>query len=161
MEYLYIGKLVNTHGIKGEVRLLSKFRHKEKVFVKDFKFYVGKDKKEYIVETYRRHKNFDMVLFKDNYDINLIEHLKGSLVYINKEDLKLDKNVFLSIDLIGFDVIINDKLVGVINDVLDTPANEVLVLDTGDMIPYVNAFIKNIDMGKRRVIVNDVKGLIS
>ncbi len=161
MEYLYIGKLVNTHGIKGEVRLLSKFRHKDKVFVKDFKFYVGKDKKEYIVETYRRHKNFDMVLFKDNYDINLIEHLKGSLVYINKEDLKLDKNVFLSIDLIGFDVIINDKLVGVINDVLDTPANEVLVLDTGDMIPYVNAFIKNIDMGKRRVIVNDVKGLIS
>ncbi len=161
MEYLYIGKLVNTHGIKGEVRLLSKFRHKEKVFVKDFKFYVGKDKKEYIVETYRRHKNFDMVLFKDNYDINLIEHLKGSLVYINKEDLKLDKNVFLSIDLIGFDVIINDKLVGVINDVLDTPANEVLVLDTGDMIPYVNAFIKNIDMGKKRVIVNDVKGLIS
>ena len=161
MEYLYIGKLVNTHGIKGEVRLLSKFRHKDKVFVKDFKFYVGKDKKEYIVETYRRHKNFDMVLFKDNYDINLIEHLKGSLVYINKEDLKLDKNVFLSIDLIGFDVIINDKLVGVINDVLDTPANEVLVLDTGDMIPYVNAFIKNIDMGKRRVIVNDVIGRIS
>ncbi len=161
MEYLYIGKLVNTHGIKGEVRLLSKFRHKEKVFVKDFKFYVGKDKKEYIVETYRRHKNFDMVLFKDNYDINLIEHLKGSLVYINKEDLKLDKNVFLSIDLIGFDVIINDKLVGVINDVLDTPANEVLVLDTGVMIPYVNAFIKNIDMEKRHVIVNDVKGLIS
>ncbi len=161
MEYLYIGKLVNTHGIKGEVRLLSKFRHKDKVFVKDFKFYVGKDKKEYIVETYRRHKNFDMVLFKDNYDINLIEHLKGSLVYINKEDLKLDKNVFLSIDLIGFDVIINDKLVGVINDVLDTPANEVLVLDTGVMIPYVNAFIKNIDMEKRHVIVNDVKGLIS
>ena len=102
-----------------------------------------------------------MVLFKDNYDINLIEHLKGSLVYINKEDLKLDKNVFLSIDLIGFDVIINDKLVGVINDVLDTPANEVLVLDTGVMIPYVNAFIKNIDMEKRHVIVNDVKGLIS
>ena len=161
MNKIYIGKIVNTHGIKGEVRLLSKFRHKEKVFVKDFKFYVGKDKKEYIVETYRRHKNFDMVLFKDNYDINLIEHLKGSLVYINKEDLKLDKNVFLSIDLIGFDVIINDKLVGVINDVLDTPANEVLVLDTGVMIPYVNAFIKNIDMEKRHVIVNDVKGLIS
>lgn len=161
MEYLYIGKLVNTHGIRGEVRLLSKFRHKDKVFVKGFKFYVGKDKKEYIVETYRRHKNFDMVVFKDNYDINLIEHLKGSLVYINKDDLKLDKNVFLSIDLIGFDVIINDKLVGVINDVLDTPANEVLVLDNGVMIPYVKAFINKVDMEKRRVIVNDVKGLIS
>lgn len=161
MEYLYIGKLVNTHGIKGEVRIISNFRHKDKVFIKDFKFYIGKDKKEYIVETYRRHKNFDMVVFKDNYDINLIEHLKGSFVYINKEDLKLDKNTFLAIDLIDFDVIINDKKVGIIKDILDTPANEVLVLDNNIMIPYVKAFINSIDIKNRKVIVNDVKGLIS
>lgn len=161
MEYLYIGKLVNTHGIKGEVRLLSNFRHKDKVFVKGFKFYVGKDKKEYIVETYRKHKNFDMVLFKDNYDINLIEHLKGSFVYINKDDLKLDKNTYLSVDLIGFNVIINDKLIGTITDVLDTPANEVLVLDSNVMIPYVDAFIKSVDINKKEVVVNDVKGLLS
>ena len=161
MEYLYIGKLVNTHGIKGEVRFLSKFRHKDKVFVKGFKFYVGKEKKEYMVETYRKHKNFDMVVFKDNYDINLIEHLKGSLVYINKEDLKLDKNTYLSVDLIGFNVIINDKSIGTISDVLDTPANEVLVLDNGVMIPYVDAFIKSVDTTKKEIIVHDVKGLLS
>ncbi len=160
MEYLYIGKLVNTHGIKGEVRLLSKFRHKDKVFVKNFKFYVGKDKKEYIVETYRRHKNFDMVLFKDNYDINLIEHLKGSLVYINKADLKLDENTFLSFDLIGFSVIINGNFVGAIKDVLDTPANEVLVLDNNIMIPYVDAFIEKVDIKEKQVTVKDVKGLL-
>ena len=146
MNYLYIGKLVNTHGIKGEVRILSNFRHKDKVFIKGFKFYVGKDKKEYVVETYRKHKNFDMVVFKDNYDINLIEHLKGSFVYINKDELKLDKNKFLSVDLIGFDVIINDKTIGVIEDTLDTPANEVLVLDNNVMIPYVDAFIKKVDI---------------
>ena len=157
MNYLYIGKLVNTHGIKGEVRILSNFRHKDKVFVKGFKFYVGKDKKEYVVETYRKHKNFDMVVFKDNYDINLIEHLKGSFVYINKDELKLDKNKFLSVDLIGFDVIINDKTIGVIKDVLDTPANEVLVLDNNIMIP----FIKEIDIKNKKVSVYEVKGLLS
>ena len=128
--------------LKVKLEYLSNFRHKDKVFVKGFKFYVGKDKKEYVVETYRKHKNFDMVTFKDNYDINLIEHLKGSFVYINKDELKLDKNKFLSVDLIGFDVIINDKTIGVIKDVLDTPANEVLVLDNNIMIPYVDAFIK-------------------
>lgn len=160
MNYLYIGKLVNTHGIKGEVRILSNFRHKDKVFIKGFKFYVGKDKKEYVVETYRRHKNFDMVVFKDNYDINLIEHLKGSFVYINKDELKLDKNKFLSVDLIGFDVIINDKTIGVIEDTLDTPANEVLVLDNNVMIPYVDAFIKKVDIENKKVFVNDVKGLL-
>lgn len=161
MNYLYIGKLVNTHGIKGEVRILSNFKHKDKVFVKGFKFYVGKDKKEYVVETYRKYKNFDMVVFKDNYDINLIEHLKGSFVYINKDELKLDKNKFLSVDLIGFDVIINDKTIGVIKDVLDTPANEVLVLDNNIMIPYVDAFIKEIDIKNKKVSVYEVKGLLS
>lgn len=160
MDYLYIGKLVNTHGIKGEVRLLSNFRHKDKVFIKGFKFYVGKEKKEYVVETYRKHKSFDMVVFKDNYDINLIEHLKGSLVYIDKKDLKLDKNTFLSVDLIGFSVIINDKLIGVVESVMDTLANEVLVLENNVMIPYVKAFINKVDIKNKRIYVEDVKGLL-
>lgn len=161
MQYLYIGKLVNTHGIKGEVRLISNFKHKSKVFVPGFKFYVGKEKKEFIIESYRKHKQFDMVVFKDNYDINLVEHLKGSFVYINKSDLILNKNEFLAVDLIGFNVIINDKLIGVIDNVIETPANEVLVLDNNVMIPYVKAFINNIDEKNKRVYVNDVKGLLS
>ena len=160
MNYLYIGKLANTHGIKGEVRILSNFRHIDKVFIKDMKFYVGKDKKEYVVETYRKHKNFHMVVFKDNYDINLIEHLKGSFVYINKKDLILDENTFLAIDLIGFSVIINDKLIGEIKDVLFAPANEVLVLDNNVLIPYVKDFINKVDINKKEVVVNDVKGLL-
>lgn len=161
MQYLYIGKLVNTHGIKGEVRLISNFKHKSKVLVPGFKFYVGKEKKEFIIESYRKHKQFDMVVFKDNHDINLVEHLKGSFVYINKSDLILNKNEFLAVDLIGFNVIINDKLIGVIDNVIETPANEVLVLDNNVMIPYVKAFINNIDEKNKRVYVNDVKGLLS
>ena len=161
MQYLYIGKLVNTHGIKGEVRLISNFKHKNKVFVPGFKFYVGKEKKEFIIESYRKHKQFDMVVFKDNHDIDLVEHLKGRFVYINKSDLILNKNEFLAVDLIGFNVIINDKLIGVIDNVIETPANEVLVLDNNVMIPYVKAFINNIDEKNKRVYVNDVKGLLS
>ena len=161
MEYVYVGKLVNTHGIKGEVRLLSDFKHKDKVFVPNFKVYVGTKKKEYVIESYRRHKKFDMLVFKGFYDINLVEHLKGSGVYINRNDLILDKNTFLAVDLIGFDVIINGKLIGVIKDVLLTPANEVLVLDNKVMIPYVKAFINKVDIDKKLVVVNDVKGLLS
>lgn len=160
MKYLCVGKLVNTHGIKGEVKLISNFRHKDKAFLSGTTLYVGKEKKRYEVETYRVHKKFDMLVFKDNHDINLVEHLKGSLVYVNQDDLKLDENEFLSIDLIGFSVIISEKKVGVIKEVLDTPANEVLVLDNGIMIPYVKDFIKYINKAENVVIVNDVKGLI-
>lgn len=160
MNYLYIGKLVNTHGIKGEVRLLSKFRYKDKVFVKGFKVYVGKDKEEFEIEKYRVHKNFDMLVFKDNYDINKVEYLKGSLVYINKDDLHLDDDTFLSIDLIGFNVIIDNKNIGIIKEVLDTPANEVLVLDNNVMIPYVKEFIDNINTNKKTITIKNIKGLI-
>lgn len=160
MEFLNIGKYVNTHGIKGEIRLLSKFRHKDKIFKKDFKVYIGKDKKEYTINTYRVHKSFDMLTFDGINDINLIEPLKGSFVFINKEDLILDKNVFLSVDLIGFDVIIESKIIGKITEIIDTPANEVLVLDSRVMIPYVKDFIKNINKESKIVEVNDVKGLL-
>lgn len=160
MNYLYIGKLVNTHGIKGEVRLLSKFRYKDKVFVKGFKVYVGKDKEEFEIEKYRVHKNFDMLVFKDNYDINKVEYLKGSLVYINKDDLHLDDDTFLSNDLIGFNVIIDNKNIGIIKEVLDTPANEVLVLDNNVMIPYVKDFIDNINTNKKTITIKNIKGLI-
>lgn len=160
MNYLYVGKLVNTHGIKGEVRLLSKFRYKDKVFVKGFKVYVGKDKEEFEIEKYRVHKNFDMLVFKDNYDINKVEYLKGSLVYINKDDLHLDDDTFLSIDLIGFNVIIDNKNIGIIKEVLDTPANEVLVLDNNVMIPYVKEFIDNINTNKKTITIKNIKGLI-
>ena len=70
-----------------------------------------------------------MVVFKGYYDINLVEYLKDSFVYFNKEDLKLDENTYLAIDLIGFDVIIEDKKVGNISSVLESTANEILVLD--------------------------------
>lgn len=161
MQYLLIGKLVNTHGIKGEVRILSNFRYKDKVFVKGFKFYVGKDKEVFEVESYRKHKAFDMVVFKGYYNINEVEYLKGSLVYVNKSDLKFDKNTFLSVDLIGFNVIIDGKLIGAITEVLDTPANEVLVLSNNVMIPYVKSFINKIDVKNKKVYVNNVKGLLS
>lgn len=160
MEYLYIGKLVNTHGLKGEVRILSDFRYINKVFVPDMIFYIGKDKKEFIVESYRKHKNFHMVVFKDYYDINLVENLKGSFVYINKDDLKLDENTTLAIDLIGYDVIIDSKKVGVIDDILDTLANEVLVLDNNVMIPFVKEFIKEIDKDNKKIVINNMKGLL-
>lgn len=159
MNYLCIGKLVNTHGIKGEVRILSNFRHKGKVFYKGFKLYIGKNKKEYEIENYRVHKNFDMVVFKDNYDINLIEYLKGSLVYINKDDLVLDNNVVLATDLIGYSVLCDNKIIGTVDDVIDNKASEILVLTNDIMIPYVKDFIKDINKDAKQVNIYNIEGL--
>ena len=48
MKYIYIGDIVNTHGLKGEVRLISDFEYKNKVFKKGFKLYIGRTKEEVI-----------------------------------------------------------------------------------------------------------------
>ena len=61
MELIKIGKIVNTHGIKGELRILSKFPYKEKIFIKNMKLYIDKKDIE-TINTYRKHKNFDIVM---------------------------------------------------------------------------------------------------
>lgn len=161
MDYLYIGKLVNTHGVRGEVRILSNFKHKDKIFIPGFKLYIGKNKKEFEITKYRFHKIFDMILFKGLEDINLVEYLKGSLVYIDKNSLKLDDNVTLAIDLIGYGVIIENNLVGEVLDILDTGANEVLSVTNNILIPYVKDFIISIDSNNKTITVKNIKGLIS
>lgn len=100
MREVYIGKIVGTHGIKGEVRILSDFQYKEKVFI------VGKrliiDNKDYIIKSYRRHKTYDMVTLNDYKDINEVLFLVKKKVYISEDELGLDDNEILDEELITY-----------------------------------------------------------
>lgn len=159
MKFIRIGKIVNTHGIKGELRIMSDFRYKDKVFIKGMKFYVGKKKEEFVVNSYRFHKIYDMVTFEGFNNINDVEYLKGDFVFINEEDLILDDGEILSTNLIGYNMIIGNKEAGEIIEIIDTPANEVLKTNI-TMVPYVKEFIKEIDKENKIVYVNDIGGLI-
>ena len=158
MKYVRIGKIVNTHGIKGELRILSDFKYKDKVFKKDMKFYVGKNKDEFTINSYRFHKIFDMVTFVGFNNINDVEYLKGDYVFVNEEDIKLDDNEVLASTLIGYKVMIGDKDAGLVTEIIDTPANEVIKADV--LIPYVKEFINKIDKDNKIIYVNDVRGLM-
>ena len=158
MEFINIGKIVNTHGIKGELRILSDFRHKDKVFKVGMKFYVGKEKEEFIVNSYRFHKIFDMVTFKGFNNINEVLYLKGRPVYINKEDLVLDNGEVYIEDLIGYDVIIGEKVLGKVTGVMyNSKAND--ILKVGDtLVPYVKDLIIKIEDNK--IYYKEIGGLI-
>ena len=84
MKYVYLGKIVNTHALKGEVRLISNFEYKDRVFKKDFVVYIGHMKDKEVLETYRTHKQYDMVTFLGFDDLNSVLHLRGEKVYKNK-----------------------------------------------------------------------------
>ena len=156
MKFINIGKIVNTHGIKGELRILSDFKYKDKVFKKDFKFYIGKDKEELIVNSYRHHKIFDMVTFNDLNDIKWVLKYKGKEVYINEEDLDLDGEIYID-NLIGYKVVVGTKDIGVVTDVMHMKANDILRVND-ILIPYVKEFIIKIE--DNTIYVKDVGGLI-
>ena len=158
MEFINIGKIVNTHGIKGELRILSDFRHKDKVFKVGMKFYVGKEKEEFTVNSYRFHKIFDMVTFKGFTNINEVLYLKGRQVYINKSDLVLDDGEVYIEDLIGYDVIIGEKKLGKVTGVMyNSKANDILKVEDV-LIPYVKDLIIKIEDNK--IYFQDIGGLL-
>lgn len=143
-----IGKYVNTHGIKGEIRIISKFSRKDLIFVPNFDIYINDNK--YTIENYRHHKEYDMVTLKDINNINDILYLKGSDVYADDESLH---NVFLEENINTYKVIINDTEYK-IKDLIDNYKQKILVLENGKMIPFVDDFITKKDDENKTIYMN-------
>lgn len=137
-----IGKYVNTHGIKGEIRIVSDFSRKDLIFKKGFKIYI-KDN-EFVINSYRKHKDYDMVTLEGINNINDIIDLKGSYVYIKREDI----NSFIDEDLYEYSVVVKEKEYKIIN-IIENKVHKILVLNNNVMVPYVPEFIdKKDDIGK-------------
>jgi 16S rRNA processing protein RimM len=163
MNYIYLGKIVNTHGIKGEIRLLSDFKYKDKVFKKDFTIYIGNKKNKEIITSYRHHKIFDMICLKGYNNINDILKYKGEKVYILKNDLNLQEEEYLDEDLIGLEVFVDNKSIGIVKRIDKYKANDIILVKGTNkeyLIPYVKDFIKEININNKKIVINNIKGLI-
>ena len=126
MKYVSIGKIVNTHALKGEVRLISNFEYKDRVFKSGVRVYIGQFKTEEIIETYRPHKQFDMIKFVNINNINDVLKYKGEVVYVDEEILKLDDNELLDHEYIQMEVYNFDKLVGKIEEYRNDNGNKMI-----------------------------------
>lgn len=160
MKLIKIGKIVNTHGIKGEVRLLSKFPYKDKVFVKDMNIYIDKKYKE-VISSYRKHKNFDMITLAGYNNINDVLKYKGLNVYVDKDDIMLDNNKYLDEDIIGNNVIYKGINVGRIKDIERYDKYSLLVIlgKKEYLIPYNDNLVDKIDISNKNVYIKDIDGL--
>ncbi|MCF6515081.1 ribosome maturation factor RimM [Lactobacillus sp. S2-2] len=171
MGYLNIGKLVNTQGIKGEVRVQVITDFPEKRFKKHNKIYAFKnDNSEPIeleIDGVRKHKNFLLLHFVDKDSINDVEFLKPSMLKINDEqqsndDLKPGEYYYSQI--LGLKVFdIDDNYLGEIKDIMDLGPNDVWVVkrDSGKdlFLPKIDDVIKNVDLNNKKVTVNLMEGL--
>ena len=161
MDYIYIGDIVNTHGLKGEVRIISDFKYKKSAFKIGMSFYIGKEKNKEVVNSYRTHKNYDMVTFSDKNHIEDVLIYKNEPVYVNRDDLEYDG--YLDEDLIGLEVYCEDKHIGHVDTILKTSAHDILVVKNGSkhMIPNIDEFIEKIDLDNSRLDIKYMKGLLN
>ena len=162
-EWINIGKIVNTHGIKGELRILSDFEKKDTVFQIGFPIYIGKEKRKEIINSYRHHKNFEMIQYQNITNINEVLEDIGLSVYIKREDLNLKKEEYLLHDLIGFQIFESEKNLGKVVDVVYNKAGILLAVrfkQKSYYIPKNEAFIKKVDIEKRIIFVQNAQGLI-
>lgn len=162
MDYICIGKIVNTHGIKGEIRILSKFKYKKQAFKINNKIYIGNKKCEEIINSYRVHKNFDMITLKNYNNINDVLKFKNNKVYINRDSLNIDG--YLDEDLIGLDCYIKNECIGKIKEIEYIKNNSILIIVDDNnkqiYIPNNKEFIESIDVFNKKVYIKYIEGLI-
>ena len=160
MDNIYIGKIVNTHGIKGELRILSDFLYKNKVFIIDNKLII--DNKEYTIKSYRVHKDYDMVTFENYNNINDVLFLKNKKVYFPKDKLVLDDNEVLDEELITYKVQTTNNETGTIEEIFNaSPTNKVLriKLDREVLIPINSPMIKEINKKDKTITIELMEGM--
>ena len=167
MEYIKIGAIANTHGLKGTVKVKSFTDFKEERYKKGNTLYIF-FKNEYIPVTItnaKTVKNLEYIDFEEFTNINEVEKFKGSELYIDKEEVHeiKEKDAFYYTDLIGCEVV-TDTPIGIVEDVREYPQGEYLVINMGEkknvLIPFLKRFVKEVDLEKNVVYLSEWEGLL-
>ena len=168
-ELISIAKILNFHGIKGDAKLgFSKGREKQ---IESLKKVFAKKNGEYIeltVSSVRFHKQFAIVKFKEFQTVNDVEEFKGCDLFLSRAEVEenLDNDEYLISDLIGMDVYDEDgSCIGTVTAVGENLANDLLSVKDANgrehLVPFVKEIVPVVDLKGRKVVVNNIVGLIS
>ena len=156
MKLIYLGQITSTHGIKGELKIKSNFTYKDKAFKIGNKLTI--DNKDYIIRSYRVHKGFDMVTLNNYHDINEVLFLLKKKVYIDIDELKLEKEEVLDEDLINYQALTTQGKRGIIKEIFyASPTNKIIRIffDKEVLVP-MNTPLITINPDKKEVIIDDI-----
>lgn len=167
-KYFDVGKIVNTHGIKGEVRVNSITNYPEGRYYEGSPLILFKEQEEtvdLIVDSYRVHKNFDLLTFKDHASINDVEKYVGGMLKVSEDNLfVLEENEFYLHEIIGLNVFDEDgEEIGKVKEVLSPGANDVWVVQRQGqedlLLPYIESVVLNVDLEEGQVTIHMMEGL--
>ena len=159
MKQMESGKIVNTHGIRGEVKIQPWCDSAEFLCEFDVYYIEGSPVK---VLAARTHKGCVLAKLDGVNDINAAMCLKNKVVYVDRSGLTLPEGQYFISDLLGLTVVTTDgEEIGTVKDVLNLPANDVYVVrGTREyMIPVVREFVLNVDLDAKRITVKLIPGM--
>lgn len=164
IKFIKIGIIINTHGIKGELKI-NPLTDDIKRFDKLNNIYIGEEKVEYNIEKVKYIKNFPIIKLKEFDNINDVLKYKNNYIYIDKEDLvELPKDYYFIFDIIDCKVYdIENNFIGIVEDVITYSSNDVYVVKNNDkeyLIPALKRFVKSIDIEDKKIIIDPIEGMI-
>lgn len=168
MTYFNVGEIVNTHGIRGELKVLATTDFAAKRFAPGETLYAvqgTKAPKKLTVKKHRQHKQFDLLTFAEITDINEAEQYKGGHLQVTKQQqMPLDEGDYYYRQIIGLQVFsLEGELLGVISEIMQTGANDVWVVKRANgkeiLLPAIKSVIQKIDLESQCVTVDWLEGL--
>lgn len=165
-ELIAIGKIVNTHGHLGEMKVLPLTDFPER-FAKTKRVSIDlKDQiLDYHIESVRYHNRFIILKFKEITDMNMAEKIKGAIIKVPREEtVKLPEGHFYVFDIIGLQVYTTDERhLGQVTDVITTGSNDVYVVKMENnkeiLIPALKQVVQEININEQKMTVKLLEGL--
>ena len=166
-DFLKVGVITTTHGVRGEVKVYPTTDEPERFLELDHVLLdTGKEFRDLEIKNVRFFKNLVILKFKGIDNINDIEKYKGHDLWIPREEgQELDEDEYYIADLLGLRVILDDGTeFGTLKNVMETGANDVYIIDTNAhgevLIPAIRECIQDIDLEKNTMTIHLMKGLI-
>ncbi|MBD5806649.1 ribosome maturation factor RimM [Limosilactobacillus walteri] len=167
MKYYNVGKIVNTHGVRGEVRVLATTDFINERFAPGTTLYLQEEKEPLAleIEKARQHKGFILVKFRGYDNINDVEKFRDHELMVSAEDQQpLEDGQYYYHQIIGLNVETMDgQQLGKIKEILSPGANDVWVVERPDkndlLLPVIDDVIKDVDLAAKVVKVELMEGL--
>lgn len=161
-EYLEAGKIVTTHGIRGEVKIMP-YTDTPELLCEFDRLFIGRDKSEVYIERIRPAKNMVIAKIEGIDTPEAAEKYRNKVLYMHRDDLELDEDTYFIQDLIGMEVRDADsgEVYGKLADVMQTGANDVYVIkgDREYLVPAIPDVIVSTDIDSDVMTIRPLEGL--
>lgn len=166
-EYLEIGQIVNTNGLKGMLKVnpltddITRFEELETVYIQK-----GKELIEFKIQEVKYSKNTVLLKLEGIDDITEAEKYKNFYIKINRENaVELEEDSYFVVDIIGCTVYTDeDEILGKVVDVFSTGSNDVYTIKNSEnkeiLIPAIEDVIKDVDIKNKKITIHLLEGLI-